>query len=71
MSTFYMIYSFFLRSQLIAFSNSILNNEEGNITNQKTITLVTAGTPAILNTKDEAANCIDPTEVCLHNPLMK
>lgn len=27
--------------------------------------------PAILNTKDKAANYIEPTAVPLHNPLMK
>lgn len=39
--------------------------------NQWTVTLVTAETPVILNTEEEAVNCTEPIEVSLHNPLMK
>ena len=54
-----MVCSFFIRYS-DTFPNSILNNYEEDITNWQTVTLATAGAPAMWNTEDEAANCTDP-----------
>lgn len=50
---------------------TLLNNEEEDITNHLAVALATAGASAILNTKDGAASLTDPMEGSLHNPLMK